>query len=338
MAIIMDTHIHSKASDGLWTPTEVVKQAKSKGLEVIALTDHDTTFGIPEAQKAAEESSLRLVHGIEIDAKHEKGSILVEDIELLGLNIDIAKMQEFVDKRFESRLKSLGCYIKAFNTYISSADFTAKNENMSYKLISPHEVSTDMIISWRQEKDNYPNPKPFLSKWDMVYYVLENFVNPSEDVEKIKKRDRLYSSRFKDEYDFCFKEKEEKPSFFEAIDAVKKVGGLAVLAHPGTSRGYKNGMFKEWELDEKDWFSESQDKYTPYLFVKELVSKGLDGVESYYYKGSDILHGPAQDVINKYFVKMAEKLSIMVTYGSDCHGPKGNGPMMGLFGSESVYI
>lgn len=338
MAIIMDTHVHSKASDGLWTPTEVVKQAKARGLEVIALTDHDTTFGIPEAEKSGEELSLRVIPGIEIDAKHEKGNVRVEDIELLGLNIDVAAMQQFVDKRFESRLKSLGYYVKAFNTYISSSDFTARNQNMKYKLISPYEISTNTIISWRQEKDNYPNPKPFLSKWDLVYYMLEKFVNLSEDVEKIKKGDRLYSVKFKDEYDFFFKEKEEKPSFFEAIDAIKKAGGLAVLAHPGTSRGYKNGMFKEWELDENCWFSESQDNFTPYFFVKELIGKGLDGVEMYYYEGGDPFHGNMQETINKYFMKMAEKLGIMVTYGSDCHGPKGKGPMMGLFGSEKIYV
>ncbi|MDP2908406.1 MAG: PHP domain-containing protein [Nanoarchaeota archaeon] len=338
MTIIMDTHIHSKASDGMWTPKEVVKQAKSRGLEAIALTDHDTTLGIPEALEAGKEINLRVIPGIEIDAEHEKGDVKVVDIELLGLQIDPAKIQPFVDKRAESRLRSLEFYVSAFNLYINSPDFETRNKNMKYQLQNPSGISTGMIISWRNEIDNYPNPKPFLSKWDIVYYILEKFSINSEAVAKILLGDKLCSTEFKDEYHFLFEGKEKKPSFFEAIEAVKKAEGLAVLAHPGTSRGYKKGMAKEWELDEKGWFSESPEKFTPYLFVKELAGKGLDGVEMYYYEGSDPHHGRMQHTINEYFRKMAEKLGLMTTYGSDCHGPKGKGPLMGLFGSESIYL
>jgi predicted metal-dependent phosphoesterase TrpH len=50
--IVMDTHVHSLASDGLWTPSEVVKFAKFKGLKVIAVADQDTNYGLPEAKNA----------------------------------------------------------------------------------------------------------------------------------------------------------------------------------------------------------------------------------------------------------------------------------------------
>ena len=45
----VDLHVHSNASDGTCTPTEVVGLAARAGLKAIALTDHDTTAGIPEA-------------------------------------------------------------------------------------------------------------------------------------------------------------------------------------------------------------------------------------------------------------------------------------------------
>ena len=48
----IDLHLHSTASDGTLTPTELVHAALNKGLEVIALTDHDTTDGVEEALEA----------------------------------------------------------------------------------------------------------------------------------------------------------------------------------------------------------------------------------------------------------------------------------------------
>ena len=61
-----DLHIHSTASDGKLSPSEVVRLAIEKKLDVIALTDHDTIAGHNEAFSAAEGSSLRIIKGVEI--------------------------------------------------------------------------------------------------------------------------------------------------------------------------------------------------------------------------------------------------------------------------------
>jgi len=66
MASIYDLHSHSTASDGTLTPSELVARAVSSGVDVLALTDHDTTDGIEEAASAARASSLCLVAGVEI--------------------------------------------------------------------------------------------------------------------------------------------------------------------------------------------------------------------------------------------------------------------------------
>ena len=53
---IVDLHVHSTESDGTFTPTEVIAEAKNAGLSAIALTDHDTATGIRKAMGAAKEA------------------------------------------------------------------------------------------------------------------------------------------------------------------------------------------------------------------------------------------------------------------------------------------
>lgn len=62
----VDLHLHSLSSDGSNTPVEIVQMAAAIGLDGIALTDHDTLDGIPEAQEAAHRSGLRFVGGTEL--------------------------------------------------------------------------------------------------------------------------------------------------------------------------------------------------------------------------------------------------------------------------------
>lgn len=64
-----DLHTHSTASDGQYTPAELVGLAKARGLEVLALTDHDTLDGLDEAVRTGEELGLRVLRGVELSAK-----------------------------------------------------------------------------------------------------------------------------------------------------------------------------------------------------------------------------------------------------------------------------
>ena len=86
----IDLHVHSTASDGTFSPTEVVKRAKDKGLVALALTDHDTIAGIFEAVKMGENLGIKVIPGIELSADFN-GS----DLHILGLNVDY-KNEEFV--------------------------------------------------------------------------------------------------------------------------------------------------------------------------------------------------------------------------------------------------
>lgn len=63
-----DLHMHSTASDGQYTPSELVELAKAKGLETIALTDHDSVNGVEEAKAAGKELGLQVIQGVELSA------------------------------------------------------------------------------------------------------------------------------------------------------------------------------------------------------------------------------------------------------------------------------
>ena len=78
----IDLHVHSSASDGTLTPSQVVQLAVSQKLEAIALTDHDTADGIPEAMDAARGAGLELIPGIELSCEYYG-----KEIHILGLFI-----------------------------------------------------------------------------------------------------------------------------------------------------------------------------------------------------------------------------------------------------------
>jgi predicted metal-dependent phosphoesterase TrpH len=67
----IDLHTHSDRSDGTTTPRELVRAAKRAGLDVLAITDHDTTEGWVEAAEAAADEGVGLVRGLEISCKHD---------------------------------------------------------------------------------------------------------------------------------------------------------------------------------------------------------------------------------------------------------------------------
>ena len=67
--MLCDLHTHTTASDGQYTPTELVGLAKARGLSVLAVTDHDTIAGVTEAQRAGSELDLTVIRGVELSAK-----------------------------------------------------------------------------------------------------------------------------------------------------------------------------------------------------------------------------------------------------------------------------
>lgn len=83
MSVRLDLHVHTTASDGLWTPARVVQEALSRGLRYLAITDHETTQGVLEAAAHARGTPLEVIPGVEISVGGPE-----EEIDLLGYFID----------------------------------------------------------------------------------------------------------------------------------------------------------------------------------------------------------------------------------------------------------
>ena len=98
----VDLHLHTTASDGRLTPTELVSMAGSRGLKVIAITDHDSTEGLAEAfQEAKKFPDLNIIPGIELSS-----DIPGKEIHLLGYFLDYQnkKFQETLSEFREGRV------------------------------------------------------------------------------------------------------------------------------------------------------------------------------------------------------------------------------------------
>jgi hypothetical protein len=120
----IDLHSHSTASDGTYSPSELVDLAVKKGLRALALTDHDTTGGLNEALNAARGTGLELIPGCELsvvypgtmhivglwvsfeapvlnkalkdlrDKRHNRNKIIVEKLASLGIDITYDEVRE----------------------------------------------------------------------------------------------------------------------------------------------------------------------------------------------------------------------------------------------------
>ncbi len=81
--MIVDMHMHSTASDGQYTPSEVVELVHQAGINLMALTDHDSVSGVAEARAKAKELGIKFITGIELSIAHE------HEFHMLGYGLDI---------------------------------------------------------------------------------------------------------------------------------------------------------------------------------------------------------------------------------------------------------
>ncbi|EOV0632263.1 PHP domain-containing protein [Cronobacter turicensis] len=104
LAIIYDLHSHTTASDGLLTPEQLVHRAVEMGIHTLAITDHDTTAGLPAAHQEIKRAglALRLIDGVEISTLWEN-----HEIHIVGLGIDITHpdMIAFLDGQAQRRMQ-----------------------------------------------------------------------------------------------------------------------------------------------------------------------------------------------------------------------------------------
>ena len=191
----VDLHLHSTASDGHFSPAELVRKAANEGLAVIALTDHDTVDGIAAALEAARNfPGLRLIPGIEISTDIPEG-----EVHILGYFIDHTDgdLQAALEKMRNSRWER-------------ARGMVAKLEKMGWPLDWERvcEIAGDGTIG-------RPHIAQAMLERDHIRFFQEAF-------EKYIGRDgQAYVER-------------EKVIPSEAVDLVVQAKGLPVLAHPLT--------------------------------------------------------------------------------------------------------
>ena len=107
----IDLHTHSNRSDGTFEPAEVVRRAAERGLEVIALTDHDTTDGLEQAIAAGVELGVEVVPGVELSAEYERTSVHVlcywPDVSNPGLQAELTRLRDDRFRRGEQMVEKL---------------------------------------------------------------------------------------------------------------------------------------------------------------------------------------------------------------------------------------
>ena len=194
----VDYHIHTTYSDGLMTPTNIIKQAKQIGIETIAITDHDNIDGLEEARIAGEATDLKVVPGIEIASESKEGI----GQHILGYNFDVNNkaLHEFLAQLIRNRDER-------------NERLLAELNDMGYRL-----KMEDLDIG-----DNDFLGKPIIAR----AMVRKNYIKNDREAfgDKI-----LGSAR-------CRAIKKVKPTIAEAIDIIKTAGGTPVLAHPIQTRG-----------------------------------------------------------------------------------------------------
>lgn len=102
---MIDLHTHSTASDGRYSPQELVARAAAAGVSTLGLTDHDTTAGCAEARSACLDAGLRFVPGIEVTTVLGHSAV-PRDVHVLGyfVDVDFPSLVTFLAEQRQRRL------------------------------------------------------------------------------------------------------------------------------------------------------------------------------------------------------------------------------------------
>lgn len=191
-----DLHVHSTASDGTVSPAGLVRLARDRGLDCLAITDHDSVEGIPEALTAAAETHVLLIPAVELSS-----SLDGRDVHILGYFIDpedptllgmLSKLRAARLRRAEKMVAALAeaGYTVAIDEVLAlSAGGAVGRSHVARALVDAGHATT-------------------------VHDAFQRMIG----------RDRPFYVH------------KESQSPTEAIATIRDAGGLAVVAHPGVNR------------------------------------------------------------------------------------------------------
>lgn len=240
----VDFHVHTNASDGIISPKDVVDRAYKNGVSILAITDHDTVNGLPEAINEAKIKDIKLIPAVEFSCNHNN-----ESIHLLGFfKDDSYKSKEFLEildsikrrriLRAEEMVKKL---YDIFEIKIDFRDVLKYGESV---VARPHIAKAIMDAGYPYTQD----------------YIFDNFIGKDKPA---------YVPT-------------NKITIKEGIDILHKFNAIVVLAHPILIKNSPLEEFLEFDLDgiEAVYFLNSkEDEELLLSFAREhnlLVTAGSD--------------------------------------------------------------
>jgi hypothetical protein len=201
-----DLQSHSTHSDGALAPAQVVERAARAGVELLALSDHDTVSGVTEALAAGERQGVRVVSAIEISAV-DVGAESARELHILGYLIDHSdailtdRLAEFLGDR-ERRTMRMAAALRELGLDLDEGQLDARRAR-GQPIGRPH-LAEAVLAS--------PANAPRLA---------------AEDIDDVGSLIRAYLIEGRPAFRL-----RETPTVAEALQAIHDAGGLAVWAHP----------------------------------------------------------------------------------------------------------
>lgn len=189
---MIDLHTHSNASDGTFSPRQLVEKAASEGLSALALTDHDTIEGIAEAAEAARHCGIRFIPGIEIEIAFEPGEFHLLGLGMSGGMDTLADVAQALAHSRDDRNKAI---LRLFQDDGIIIDYEQMKEKAGTGMIGRPHIASELVAR-RIVKNKQAAFDKYLAK-GRPYYVRKACVELSE-----------------------------------ALRVIKESGGLAFVAHP----------------------------------------------------------------------------------------------------------
>ena len=189
---MIDLHTHTTASDGSYSPTELMRLAHQSGLEAIAVTDHDTLAGLDEAKQAAQSLDMEFVPGVEFSCHCSPGTLHM-------LGYFIGKGNPDLDSLLAAMIASR----------------SRRNPQMVAKLNElGYELTMDDVLACASSS--------IVSRLHIAQAMLQkSYVRSIEEA----------FGRFLGDASRAYVQQDE-PEPAQAIDAIHSAGGLAAVAHP----------------------------------------------------------------------------------------------------------
>ncbi|MBU0581114.1 MAG: PHP domain-containing protein [Candidatus Margulisbacteria bacterium] len=245
-----DLHIHTNYSDGFLDPKKVVEIAKKVGLKTISITDHDSVGAIDPALIAGKDLGVEVIPGVELNTRLDK-----LEVHILGYFIDYKDLwfKERLAESRQIRIQRAQQMIEKLNNLHVDIEFEEVEKLAGHSSIG----------------------RPHLAR------ILCEHGYTDSVIEAFNKYLRVGAPAYVGLV---------KWNPFEAIEAIRKVNGIPVLAHPGS-----------YKVDD---------------LIPEMVSHGLQGIEIYCTKHSN-------NHIEHY-LELAKNYNLLITGGSDFHNALGD--------------